>query len=303
MNFENQGAEGPILLLHSPNGPSGPAVYGPGFTIVGLRECETCILEVVNVRNAKMFIDDVEVRQGENGLYEWTAAFFAGRVEIVVAPAPDKEIVYYAFVGPATEKVADEQFDAMVGEIRNFRASLLLGGSSAATAFGNDAGRSTLEDLVRLARLRIYAPNFLREVRSICRAPHRSLHQAERLVSLARAKRLHPLASREPRIAAIVAGRTVDSIPLDSLQVATSTAVPTFDTPCNRALKALVTRLGAQVAGLLDSVTQSRLGGDPEEQGLRRPRRERFLRRLLGEVKTLLTKEPFSSVSRIETSS
>ncbi|WP_341313497.1 DUF2357 domain-containing protein [Paraburkholderia sp. IMGN_8] len=302
MMFVKQGDTGPNLVVHSLCGGNTTAMYRPGDTIYGLRESEKCIFEIEDVDNARIFVDDVEVRQGDDGRYEWTADFIAGRVQIVVASSAASEAMYFAFVGPSTEKVADEQFDTMVGEIQKFRASLLLGSSSAAMEFGDDAGSNTLETLVRLARLKLYAPEFVREVRKICSAPHKSLLQAERRVSLARVKRLHPLALREPLIAAAVAGRTAESMSLDLLHVGTPTAMPTFDTPSNRALKALVTRLAAQASALLDAVAQSRLGGDLEEQNSRRPRRERFLRNLLAEAKALLTREPFSSVSRLETS-
>ncbi|MFM0168846.1 DUF2357 domain-containing protein [Paraburkholderia sediminicola] len=296
------GGVGPTLIVHAPCLSDTPVAYCPGATIYGLRESEKCFLEVADVDNVRMFVDDVEVRQRDDGRYEWTAAFFAGRVQIAVTFSAGNEAMYYAFVGPSTEKVGDERFDAMVDEIRDFQASLLLGSSSAAMAFGDGSGNGTLDSLVRMARLKLYAPDFLREVREICRAPHRSLFQAERRVSLARVKRLHPLALREPLIAAAATGHAAESVSLDSLQVTTSTAVQTFDTPSNRALKALMTRLAAQVSALLDTVTEDRLGGDIAEQELRRPRRERFLRYLLKETRALLTNEPFCSVSRLETS-
>ncbi|WP_175805934.1 DUF2357 domain-containing protein [Burkholderia ambifaria] len=302
MTFVKHSGTGPSLVVHSPCGGGTSATYRPGDTIYGLRESERCIFEIDGVDNARIFVDDVEIRQGDDGRYEWTAAFFAGRVQIVVTSSAASEATYFAFVGPSTEKIADEQFDAMVREIQKFRASLLLGSSSAAMEFGDNAGSNALETLIRLARLRLYAPEFLREIRKICRAPHRSLLQAERRVSLARVKRLHPLALREPLIAAAVAGRTTESMSLDLLHVGTSTATPTFDTPSNRALKALLTRLAAQVSALLGAVAQGRLGGDPEEQKSRRPRREHFLRNLLTEAKALQTREPFCSVSRLETS-
>ncbi|WP_353191636.1 DUF2357 domain-containing protein [Pandoraea pnomenusa] len=302
MTLVKQRSTGPKLVVNLPCEDDTSTTYRAGDTIYGLREGEKCRFEVEGGDHARVFVDDVEVRQGDDGRYEWTASFFAGRVQIVVASSAASEDVYFAFVGPSTEKVADEQFDEMVDEIQRFRATLLLGSSSAAKEFGDDAGRSTLENLVRLARLQLHARAFVHEVQKICRAPHRSLLQAERRVSLARVKRLHPRALREPLIAAAVAGLTAESMPLDLLHVATSTAMPTFDTPSNRALKALVTRLAAQASVLLDAVGQGQLGGDQEEQKARRPRREHFLRSLVTETKALLTREPFRSVSRLETS-
>ncbi|MCC8402003.1 restriction endonuclease-like protein [Paraburkholderia sp. MMS20-SJTN17] len=298
----NDNISGPPLLVRLVGSPAAPTTYYPGDTITGLRECEKCVFEILDVYTAQLFVDDVEVRADKDGRYEWTPTFYAGRVEIGVSIHPDADTVYYAQVGPSSEKTGDEQFETMVREIRDFRASLLLGETSAAMSFGNDPAISPLDNLVRLTRLKRYAPVFLREARAICRVPHRSLLQADRLISLARAKRLHPLALREPRLAAIVAGHAIESASLDSIRVATSTPVQTFDTPSNRALKALVTKVKAQATDLLAAVYQGQFGGNPEEQALRRPRRERLLQRLVSEANSLLTREPFRSVSRLETS-
>ncbi|MDR6379663.1 DUF2357 domain-containing protein [Paraburkholderia caribensis] len=302
MSFEDAPCEGVLLRVSLPSGQTPPTTHAAGSLIVGLRECEPCQIEILNARHARLVIDDVEVRQDEHGRFAWTPTFFAGRVEIIVTIDQDNEIAFHAVVGPSTSKVIDEQFDAMIDEIRSFRAALLLGSSSATTAFGSEFGPYAFEGLVLLVRLKRYAPSFLRSLRAIRRMPHRSILHGEHRIPLARAKRLHPRALREPRIAAIVAGRAVEAAPLDSLQVATPTAVQTFDTPANRALKALAIRLNARITGLLESVRESRLEGDITEQELRRPRRARFLSGLLQELKPLLAQEPFSSVLRVETS-
>ncbi|WP_321945532.1 DUF2357 domain-containing protein [Paraburkholderia sp. J10-1] len=302
MSFEDAQSNGVLLKVSLPGDQTPTATYAAGSLIVGLRECEPCQIEIVNARHARLFIDDVEVRQDEHGRFAWTPTFFAGRVEIVVAIDQDNEIAFHAVVGPSISKMIDEQFDAMIDEIRAFRAALLLGISSATTTFGSEFGTHAFERLVLLARLKRYAPGFLRSLRAICRMPHRSILYGEHRIPLSRAKRLHPLALREPRIAAVVARRAVDTAPLDSLQVATPTAVQTFDTPANRALKALAIRLETRITDLLDSVQDSRLEGDIAEQQLRRPRRVRFLSGLLRELKPLLAQEPFSSASRLETS-
>jgi len=303
MTRARQDATGLRLRLHAVQQPAAaPIEYCAGATIEGLRECDRYVIEVLNVHGARLFVDDVEVPRDEQGRFAWTPAFYAGRVEIVVTMAPDTESRFYAYVGPASSKVTDEHFEWMVREIRDFRASLLLGTSSASMAFGDNPATSGLDDLFRLDRLRLHAPAFLQEVHAICRLPHRSLCQGDRLVSLSRAKRVHPRVLREPRIAAIVSGPMHDVAALDSLYVATSIPEQTFDTPSNRALKAMVTRVMAHATDLLVAVSLGRLGGDQQEQALRRPRRERFLRRLIDDAKALLKREPFRSVSRVETS-
>src|SRR5471030_1200480 len=297
----NANAAAPRLHVHATI-ESAAVIYSAGATLVGLRELETCRFAVLDVARVHVFVDDVKIEPGMDGYYEWKPGFYAGRVAIAVAYAPDAEAVFYAHVGTALSKLGDEEFKAMVEEIRVFRASLLLDDSSASMAFGSDTGASKVDAQVRLARLSLHAPTFLREVRTITRAPHRSLLQTNRLVSLVRVKRLHPTALREPRIAAVASGRGTQSVPLDLLHVATPMPVPTFDTPSNRALKALLTRLIAQASALLILVQQERLGGSSIEQQQRRPRRERLLQSIVRDAKTLLTREPFTEVSRLETS-
>jgi hypothetical protein len=301
-SIEESYSKGAFIRVHAPSNLDAAANYSPGDTITGIQECDPCLFELVNVRDARVFIDDVEVRPDESGRYAWTPTFLAGRVEIVIAPPHDDEISFYLLVGPAAKKVVEAQFDAMVDEIRSFKASLLLGTSSATTAFGNEGSRAAFEELIRLARLRRHAHPFLRALRTICHRPHRSISHAEHRVPLARAKRLHPRALREPRVAAIVRGGRLDEASPDSVQVATSTAVQTFDTPANRAVKALAFRFQAQISSLIESLESARMQGDGAEQLLRRPRREHFLRGLLHELKPLLQREPFASVSRLEAS-
>ena len=302
MSVERESPSALRLLVHSIQQPTTPIEYCAGATIEALRECERYILEVPNVDHARLFVDDVEIPRAERGRFEWTPGFYAGRVELVVTVEPDTQTLFYACVGPSSSKVTDEQFEVMVREIREFRASLLLGSSSAAMTFGDNPAMSGLNELLRLDRLRQHAPEFLRAVRAICRKPHRSLCRGDSLVPLTRAKRLPPLALREPRIAAIAAGHLNNSAELDSLYVATSVPVHTFDTPSNRALKALLKKVMAHAGDLLIAVSEGKIGGDHEEQALRRPRRERFLRRVVEDAKGLLKQEPFRSVARAETS-
>lgn len=299
--FGNPHGAGALIRVHTRGEVNAIADYLPGTIIDNVQECDTCLFEPVNVSDSRMFIDDVEVHPGEKGLYAWTPTFLAGRVEIVIATANGEELLFHILVGPSVKKVIRAQFDTMIEEIRSFKAALLLGTSGATTSFGNEGKRAVFEELVQLARLRRYAPEFLRELRSICRTPHRSISHAEHRVPLARVKRLHPLALREPRIAAIIGGIAPDEVSLDSLHIATSTAVQTFDTPANRAFKALAFRLQARIVTLLESLENAHMKGDAAEQLMRRPRRERVLKRILDELKSLLREEPFASVSRMET--
>lgn len=302
MTLGNAGTPEPRLIVYSAQRLAAPVEYRPGTPIAGLRESEKYELEIPDCQQSRLFVDDMELPRNPHGRYEWMPMFYAGRVEIVVMAEPNTEIRFHAHIGPSSSKVTDEQFEVMVCEIREYCASLLLGNSSAAMVFGDSPAMSALNNLLRLDRLRLHAPVFLRELQAICHMPHRALCQGEELVPLTRARRLHPRALREPRIAAIVTGHVVDPAALESLHVATSTPVQTFDTPSNRAIKALLAKIMAQAGSLLAAVSQGKLGGEPEEQAARRPRRERFLRCLIDEAKALLKQEPFRSVSREETS-
>jgi hypothetical protein len=88
---------------------------------------------------------------------------------------------------------------------------------------------------------------------------------------------------------------------LDSLQINSQTSAPTFDTPANRALLALLRRFRAAVNSMQGHVQGLKLGSPPEEQSLRVERRLEDLRNLETRAHKLLFGPLFTEVSSGET--
>ncbi len=103
----------------------------------GLTE-DTDYLLSVGRPNARVFVDDVELRRDGSSLFSWRPSFYAGTVvaEVVV---PHEEISRYLLdVSPSPSKTGQTEFDAMVADIRDFDQTLLIGTSSATMAFGQE---------------------------------------------------------------------------------------------------------------------------------------------------------------------
>lgn len=275
--------------------------YLPRSSICGLREYQHCVFKVHAECAVDVFIDDIEVLPDNHGRYTWRPEFVAGRVDVVVV-AGFEEYVFYACVEASASKLVEGDFDKMAGEVHQFRAALLLDYSGANRRFGLDPCELGLPTIVKMARLIMYAPAFLQQLRRICEEPHRKLLPAKQTVALSRVKRLPVASMREPRISSLIANQGGPNWDLDDVFVVVPTCSPTFDTPANRALKALLVKISAQVSGVLTLVRTSALGGDQDGQSLRRGRREQKLMTILAEIADLLNRAPFTSVRRVETS-
>lgn len=277
-------------------------IHPPGSTILGLREYEVYHFELLHCRSVKVYVDDVELLPDQTGRFEWRPGFVAGQVEIVVQEGT-KEFVFDACVEASNTKLRAQEFEIMADEVQRFRAALLLDTSGATRQFGIDSCESGLPMLAKLVRLITYAPPLLLQVRAICRAPHRKLLPTQRRVPLSQVKRISASALRDPRIAAVTGGQPFDNIAIATLHITSPSLISTFDTPTNRALKALLTKVATQASALLPALKALRLGADQKGQQQRRPRREAQLQAILDDIQSTLRMEPFASVSRIETTS
>ncbi|WP_374429374.1 DUF2357 domain-containing protein [Ideonella dechloratans] len=189
----------------------------------------------------------------------------------------------------------------MVADIRAFDQALLGGTSSASMEFGHSGapGRFALDIL--LSRLRMHGPAFLSTLETITNSPHRSLAAEARFLPLSRVRKLHHTSLQDRRLAALAVGLMPSPDSLDSLQVNSQTSAPTFDTPANRAVLALLRRFRAAVSSMQDNVKRLKLGSPPEEQSLRVERRLEDLRTLEARAHKLLLGPLFREVSSAET--
>lgn len=267
----------------------------------GLTE-DTDYLLSVGRPNARVFVDDVELRRDGSSLFSWRPSFYAGTVvaEVVV---PHEEISRYLLdVSPSPSKTGQTEFDAMVADIRDFDQTLLIGTSSATMAFGQEGCTGRYENDILLARLRAYGPSFLDSVETIGRSPHRSLSADIKVLPLSRVRRLHHTSLQDRRLAAIATGRILGSESMDSFQVNSRTSTPTFDTPANRSLFALLLRFRAAVSSVREKVQELKLGAPPDEQRFRVERRLWDLDCLAQRIRQLLFTPLFREITCGETS-
>jgi hypothetical protein len=223
----------------------------PNCALAGLNEDIDYLLDV-GYKAAEVFVDDVPLQRENSTAFRWRPSFYAGRVvaEVVRGDNASQCSRYLLDVSPSSSKSGQDEFNAMVEEIRVFDQSLLSGLSSATMAFGREGCSGRYELDVLLARVREHGPSFLDAVELIVRCPHRFLTANTQVLPLSRVRRLHHTALRDRRLAAIAAGESLLSESIDSVQVSSLTSAPTFDTPTNRTLMALLRRFRANVVFL-----------------------------------------------------
>jgi hypothetical protein len=278
---------------------SGPALCPPtpGAPITGLREDTDYVFGCTGrLPGSRLYVDDVELAPGPDGSYRWRPSFYAGRVLAELLSPEGVRQSLWLDVGPADSKSGDQCFADMVGQIRAFDPALLGGASAATMAFGRDGRTGLYSDDVLLSRLREHGPSFVDAVVAIARAPHRALSADLQMLPLSRVRRLHPSALRDRRVAAMCSGTLGSDVDSESIQLRSLTSTPTFDTPANRALVALLHRILATSLRLYRTVADEGLGANFEEQAVRVERRLLDLSALETRIRVLLSSPPFSEV-------
>jgi hypothetical protein len=168
--------------------------------------------------------------------------------------------------------------------------------------FGHQGRISRYELNVLLARIRQYGSSFLDAVEHITRSPHRSLTAEMQVLPLSRIRRLHHRALQERRLVAIMHGNLASSESIDTIQVNGLTSSPTFDTPANRTLLALLRRFMATTVSLDHAIRNYQLHPFQDEQTLRANRRLDELGILITKTRRVLFGSFFRDVSTTGTS-
>lgn len=274
----------------------------PGDVLSGLHEDSVCLIDV-GPEVADVFIDDVRLQAVTPSVFRWSPAFYAGRVVVETVLASGDTQHCFLDISPNPAKSGQAEFDGMVAEIRAFDQSLLSGTSSATMAFGRAGRPGRYEWDILLSRLREHGPAFLDAIETITRSPHRFLAADKKVLPLSQVRRLHHSSLQDRRLAAIAAGANVGIADLDSFQVNSLTSSPTFDTPANRALLALLRRFSAVAHSVAEAVRSLKLGGPQEEQQSRATRRVTALEAMQRRAQCLLTCPLFREVTSAQTSS
>lgn len=273
-----------------------------GGLITGLREdADYVITWPGHSPGSRLFIDDVELASSADGSFRWRPGFYAGRALAELHGSNGSRDRVWLDVGPSASKSGDECFAEMVGEIRAFDPALLTGVSAATMTFGRDGRQGLFTDDILLARLREHGPGFVDAVKKICSRPHRSMSANLLMLPLSRVRRLHPEALRDRRVAALCSGHGDPEVDSDAILLRSLTSAPTFDTPANRALVALLRRVLAAVLRMSVTVAALGLGADAEQQSPRMARRLEDLEELETRIRTLLGGSPFCEIRQAET--
>ena len=275
----------------------------PGKVETGLHEDTDYLLATGTRLATRVFVDDVELRREATSFLRWRPSFYAGRVAVDVVAPGEQRARYFLDVSPSQAKSGQAEFDEMVADIRAFDQALLGGASSASMEFGHAGKPGKLASDILLARLREHGPAFLSAVEAIASSPHRSLAAEAKVLPLSRIRRLHHSSLQDRRLAAMATGYAPSPETMDSLQVSSLTSAPTFDTPANRALLALLRRFRAALTTTHEKVKEMKLGSPLEEQALRIERRLEDLDRLVFRTHKLIFGPLFSEVTSGETSS
>lgn len=261
----------------------------------GLKEGVPCLLRC-SPQPASLRVDDVPLALVGGGMFSWTPMLFAGLVSVSAEAADGKIYEFGLVISPQESKTDDDEFAEMVAAIRAFDVSLLAGVSSASMLFGKEGWTGVLTPNVQLQRLRRYGPLFADALRSIVRLPHQS-HSAEaQVLPLVRVRQVHPDALRERRIVEFSLSSSPELQSIESLQVRSYLPTPTFDTPANRTLVALLRRVQARASLLMELVRDCQLQGDKEEQALRAPRRLLEVEALFASLKSIARLDPFGKL-------
>lgn len=293
-----------MLRIHPEASPEDSAwlQVEPGGVLAGLQE-DSQYRIAVGPDVAAVFVDDVQLPAESPCVFRWCPAFYAGRVFVDAVRPGGGSQRYYLDISPNATKSGLDEFDGMVAEIRAFDQSLLSGTSSATMAFGRAGRRGHYEWDILLSRLREHGPAFLDATEAIARLPHRFLAVDKKVLPLSQIRKLHHGSLLDRRLAAIAAGATIGAAELDTFQVSTLTSSPTFDTPANRALLAMLRRFSAVAHSVGDAVRTLKLGAPQEEQQRRAARRLLALDTMLRRAQALLTGPLFREVTAAQTTS
>jgi len=275
----------------------------PGKSLSGLSEDTDYIITLDITHGTRLYIDDVELRPSASGEFKWRPSFYAGRVIAEATLLGGGSQHYWLEVSPTTQKSSESQFEGMVSAIREFDTRLLGGASAAVMGFGREGQAGLLSDDIQLSRVRAHGGRFLDAVDSIARAPHLSISANSQVLPLSRIRKLHPSALLDRRLVALATGNTVHADAFQTIQLRSVTSSPTFDTPANQKLLALLKRFRATVLMLREKVETGSLGIPTEEQDLRIEHRLHVLDELETRTSKLILGRPFSETSKAQTSS
>lgn len=280
-----------------------PIIVPAGGMQRGFFEGTTYTVEARALEPCRIFVDDAPLqRDADTGRFFWHPEFYAGQVEVCVVEKGGQRHSFWLDVSPTLAKLGQKIFSEMMEEVKAFNTGLILGSSAATRDFGSDNASASESPLVTLARLRKYGPAFLDAAKTLAVKPHRRVQLVSKVLPLSAIRRIHPSALNNSKLLAAVAKGTLGTEELESIRLPSHVPMETVDTPANRAVKGLLMRFRAAIRKLSTETLTNCLGGEPEEQGLRRPWRLQILTEMDAAAEVLLKSAPFRDVTKVEAS-
>lgn len=245
---------------------------------------------------------------GSGSKWEWTPGFYAGEVAAqLLRPDGSLAATYILDVSPDPAKLGGVVFRRMMDELLEADPALLLGEEPATTMTGE------LGDFqnpwIEFARLRRYAPEFLKALRPIQERPRRALRVKRDSAALHHVRRVDRRTAvsmlRSPALAMMFSPSDQPADPTSESRLDVPAIEETVDSAANRAMLSLIRAL-LRRARTLHSVLKARTerGADSETRtGLaaRWPVRRDFLENLAGQLSLALRRSPFDEVRSAET--
>jgi hypothetical protein len=256
----------------------------------------------------QLVIDDEPIAMAD-GSWRWNPGFYAGLVQAeLFDPAGVSRSGFQLDVAPDARKVGADIFNGMLDDIWNFEPELVLGTEPAQHAIGSSG--SVRSPWLEYARLRAWAPLFLRALATIARQPLRDL-KATRAQVPAYAMRSADRATVMARIRnpqTLLMGNAGIALGEDGTHVLFDVPVvrEDLDSAANRCLAAVVRNATWRVVQLLDALEKEVEGEAPSDTrtslAARWPRRREILMQLHQRLLRVQRTEPLRSVSRPEVS-
>jgi hypothetical protein len=259
-----------------------------------------------------LHVDDEPLRdppgggQGAAACWMWEPGFFAGEVTAELHSGGETPSATFLLdVAPHPGKMGRDMFARMLDELWAADPTLVIGSEPATRAIG-DLG--PLEDpWLAFARLRRYAPEFLRAMASVRANPRHALRVRRDAAPLHHVRRTdrRTVAAilRTSAAALLVSGTTRSAVPTDT-RLDVPAIDETLDSAANRCLLALVRALARRTRMLRDrlrhAVERERDSDTRTPLAARWPARRLFLDRLDAQLTRWLRQSPLSQATRAD---
>lgn len=274
----------------------------------GFAERRHCVFEKPG-HGWHMFVDDEPLADDGDapGCWGWTPGFFAGQVTAELVSPPGASLLFLLDVAPDASKLGEDVFRGMIDEIWDEDPELVLGSEPAAIKIG-ELG-ATQDPWLEFARLRRYAPEFIRALAVIQAKPRLALRMRRDSAPLHRVRRVDRQtalsAARGPAAALFSTGTSLPARrPASDIRLDVPSVEESVDAAANRAMLALVQAVQRRVSSLRRRLQQMVLAERASETRTalaeRWPRRLRVIDGVAQRLESAIRRWPFCDVSRAE---